>query len=462
MPSIPRARGRPLLGYLPEMQRDPIGLLMGMAARFGAVANFRVGPQNIFLINHPDYIREVLQTQSRKFIKSHSTRRMRLILGEGLLTSEQAVHQRQRRLAQPAFYRNRLDSYAAAMVDEAIQARESWIESVPLDVDREMMRLTLNVVTRTLFNSRLSMDAREIGESVNNLLRMFPLLVLPYSEYLHKIPVLPVTRRLLAARDRLHQVVMRLVRERRASGADTGDLLSMLIQARDQEDGSAMSDDQVRDEALTILLAGHETTAVALSWTWYLLDNHPEADRRLREEVENVLGERPATLADLERLKYTSQVFSESMRLYPPAWAMGRLALEDVEFDGYRFPKNAVLIISPYVMHRTAAYWPDPERFDPDRFAGEEQAKRPKFTYFPFGGGPRICIGERFAWMEGVLVLATLAQRWRFRVLPGQTIEPKPLITLRMRNGLKVAVETVVRAPGSSDAQAGTHPPAPM
>lgn len=458
MPAVPCSRGWPLFGHLFDLQRDPTGFLMSMARRYGPIANYRVAGQNVFLLDHPDSIREVLQTQARKVAKSPSTRRMRVILGEGLLTSEGEFHHRQRRLAQPAFYRPRLEQYARVMAEDAAELRDGMREGQQLDMDREMMRLTLSIVTRTLFSAGEGIDAREIGEAVTGLLQLFPLLVMPYSEYLHRFPVLPVSRRMIESRNRLDRVVMRLIADRRAAGEDRGDLLSMLISARDEEDGSAMSDRQIRDEVLTLFLAGHETTAVALSWAWYLLSQHPAIEERLHREVDEVLQGRPATLQDVERLAFTTQVLAETMRLYPPAWGMAREAVEEMKFAGSRFAKGTIFVVSPYVTHRNPAYWPEPERFDPGRFTPEAQASRPKFAYFPFGGGPRVCIGERFAWMEGVLILATLSQRWSFRLLPGQMVEPRPLITLRPKNGIRMEAASraplIDRPPGAREARA--------
>lgn len=441
MKPVPGDKGRFLLGWLPEFRRAPAGFLLEMARRHGPIAGFRLGPQQTYLVNHPDYIREILQTQSRKLVKSRSTERIKVVLGEGLLTNEGASHLRQRRLAQPAFYRARLESYAAVMAEEAGRLAEGLRPGEVFEMDRAMMALTLAVVTRTLFSAAAEVDAQAVGEAVNDLLKMFPLLVMPFSEHLHRVPVLPASRRMLSARDRLDRIVYGLIRGRRASGVDQDDLLGMLLAARDEEDGAGMSDKQVRDEVLTIFLAGHETTAVALTWTWWLLSRHPGVEARLHEEVDRVLGGRTATLADYERMPYCEQVVAESMRLYPPAWAMGRRAVEEVEFDGFVFPINSVFIVSPYVTHRTAEYWPDPERFNPDRFAPEAREARPKLVYLPFGFGPRICIGERFAWMEAVLALATLAQRWRFRPVAGQTMTPEPLVTLRPKERLRMTAE---------------------
>jgi cytochrome P450 len=273
---------------------------------------------------------------------------------------------------------------------------------------------------------------------MTSVLQMFRLLLLPFSEYLDKLP-LPSIRRFEKARARLDATIYGLIRERRNSGQDTGDLLSMLLLAQDE--GDEMSDEQVRDEALTLFLAGHETTANALTWTWYLLSQHPEVERRLHDEIDAVLAGRAPELADVPQLRYAEMVLSEALRLYPPAWAIGRMAKAEFSLKGVEIPEKSICILSPYLVQRDARWFPDPEKFDPERWTPEAREARPKFAYFPFGGGARVCIGERFAWMEGVIVMAAIAQRWRLRLEPGQQVEPLPLITLRVKNGLRMIPE---------------------
>jgi cytochrome P450 len=305
-----------------------------------------------------------------------------------------------------------------------------------------MMRLTLAVVGKTLFSADVEAEAAEIGEALTAILKMFDFLMMPFSEYLEKLP-LPSVRRFEKGRARLDQTIFGIIAERRRSGEDRGDLLSMLLLAQDEEGGGGMSDRQVRDEALTLFLAGHETTAQALTWSWYLLSQNPECERKMHEEIQRVLGDREPSFEDLPQLRYTEMVLAESMRLYPPAWGVGRKAIEACEIGGYELPKGGVVIMSPYVMHRDPRWFPEPDRFDPERWIPEARDARPKFSYFPFGGGSRLCIGERFAWMEGALVLATIAQKWRLRLVPGHRVEPLPLITLRSRYGMKMRVESV-------------------
>jgi cytochrome P450 len=299
-----------------------------------------------------------------------------------------------------------------------------------------MMRLTLAVVGRTLFGAEVAGEADEIDEAFSLIMGQFQRLLMPFSEYLDRLP-LPSNKRIERAVARLDATIFRMIAERRASGEVGDDLLSMLLAARDDEgDGTGMSDRQLRDEAMTIFLAGHETTANALTWTWYLLSQHPEVERLLHDEVDRVLGGRAATVTDLGELKYCESVFAEAMRLYPPAWAVGRQALEDFAAGEFVVPAGTMVLMSQWVVHRDERFWPDPTRFDPGRWTPEARAARPKFSYFPFGGGARVCIGEPFAWMEGVLLLATIAQRWRFELAPDARVEPQPLITLRPRYGM--------------------------
>ena len=434
-------RNPPLIGNLPAFRSNPLQFLTRMAREYGDLAYFKLGPYRAFFINHPDFVRDILVTNQANFTKSRALQRARILLGQGLLTAEGPLHLRQRRLVQPAFHRDRLAGYAAVMSDYAVRCRDRWRPGSTLDIADEMMRLTLAVVGKTLFSANVESEASAIGEALTTVLKMFRMLMMPFSEYLEKLP-LPSVRRFEKARARLDETIYGLIHERRKSGEDRGDLLSMLLLAQDEEsDGGGMTDTQVRDEALTLFLAGHETTANALTWTWYLLSQNPQCEARLHKELEAVLEGRAPVLDDVPRLRYTEMVFAEAMRLYPPAWAIGRMSKEPFEMGGIEIPGKAICILSPYVMHRDARYFPEPERFDPERWTPEARDARPKFSYFPFGGGARVCIGERFAWMEGILLLATLAQKWKLRLVPGHRVEPLPLITLRTKYGMKMIVE---------------------
>jgi Cytochrome P450 len=423
-------------------RRNPIKFLTHLTERYGDLVYFEFGPQPMLLVNNPDYIRDVLVTHNRKFMKGEGLQRAKRLLGEGLLTSEGEFHLRQRRLAQPAFHRQRIAGYAATMVEYAARDCDRWRAGETRDVAREMMRLTLAIAGKTLFDANVEGEADEIGKALTTTFELFNSLTLPFAQLLDRLP-LPANKRFEKARGRLDATIYRIINERRASGEDRGDLLSMLIAARDEEgDGSGMTDEQLRDEAMTIFLAGHETTANALTWTWYLLSQHPEIEARLHAEVDEVLKGALPTAEDFPRLRYTEMVFAEAMRLYPPAWVIGRRALGDYQINGYKIPARSILLMSQYVTHHDARFFPDPFRFDPERWTPEAREPRQKFSYFPFGGGPRVCIGESFAWMEGALVLATIAQRFRMRLAPGHPVEMQPLVTLRPKHGMRMVLES--------------------
>lgn len=436
----PGPRQRFPLENLLAIRRDRLGFLTGLPERYGEVVYFKLGPQPVFLVSNPDYIRDILITHNRNFMKGEGLQRAKRLLGEGLLTSEGEFHLRQRRLVQPAFHRQRIGGYAATMVDYANRMSENWSDGQELDVSREMMRLTLAIAGKTLFDADVGGEADEIGDALSDAMKLFNRLTLPFSQYLERLP-LPATRRFNKARQRLDATIYRMIDERRKSGHDRGDLLSMLIQARDDEgDGKGMTDVQLRDESMTIFLAGHETTANALTWTWYLLSQNPVVEAKFHEEIDRVLGGRSPGFEDYPALRYTEMVFAESMRLYPPAWIIGRRALSDYRIGDYVAPARSILLMSQYIVHRNPNYFPDPLRFDPERWTPAEKEKRPQFSYFPFGGGPRLCIGEQFAWMEGVLVLAAVAQRWRMRMVSGHPVELEPTVTLRPRHGMRMTI----------------------
>jgi cytochrome P450 len=425
------------------MQRDAVGFLSDVIRDYGDAAYWREARQRLFLFNHPDLIREVLVTQHKSFHKGLALQRTKIVLGEGLLTSDGEHWKRQRRLAQPAFHRDRIAGYGEVMIEHARRTRERWRDGEELDVAQEMMRLTLGVVAKTLFDAEVEQEADEIGGALTQLLEQFPTLLNPFFDIIRRLP-LPQVRRFNRALARLDQTVYRIIEERRRTAGDRGDLLSMLLMAQDEEgDGTGMSDQQLRDEVITLFTAGHETTANALAWTFYLLSQNPEAERELHRELDAVLAGRLPTSADFARLPYTEMVVAESMRLYPPAWGVGRLAITDVTIGEWDVPKGSVVILAQWTTHRDPRFWPDPERFDPLRHTPEAKASRPRYAYFPFGGGPRTCIGEGFAWMEGVLILATLAQQWRLVRERSEPVATQPLITLRPRGG--IAMRAVAR-----------------
>jgi len=421
-----------------SLGRDRLGTLARLAREYGDITAFRVGPQRLVLLNHPDHVEDVLVTRARLFKKGRALERAKRLLGEGLLTSEADLHRRQRRLAQPAFHKHRIAAYADAMVAHAQRTAARWRDDEALDISSDMNRLTLTIVGETLLGADVEADAGAVRDALTAVLDAFPMTMSPFAALLERLP-LPIVRRYSRAQATLDRLIYRIIDERRARPDDRGDLLSMLLLARDdEEDGGRMSDAQVRDEALTIFLAGHETTANALAWTWHLLARQPEVEARLHQEIDHALAGRPATAADVARLPYARMVLAESMRLYPPAWAIGRRAIEDVEIGGYTIPRGTVVLFSQYLLHRDARFFPDPDRFDPDRWLPERQKSRPKFAYFPFGGGTRVCIGEAFAWMEGILVLTTLAERWRMESLETAPVPLQPALTLRPAHGIRM------------------------
>jgi len=410
----------------------PILLFEHLAKTYGPATHYRMMGTDILFLNHPDFVQEVLVTQSGNFIRERTLRRMKILLGEGLLTSNDPVHMQHRRIVAPAFHRQRIAAYADEIVRSAAATAERWKSGQAIDIGAAMMELSLSIVARTLFASEVTDDVRAINHETHAIMRLYNLLViLPRLEsYLHW--PLPGVTRFRKARAHLDSVAYRIIRERREDPNDRHDLLSMLLLSRD-EDGNALTDEQVRDEMLTIFLAGYETTANALTWTWYLLSQNPDAREQMHAELDRVLAGRTPTLADYANLTYTQQVFSESMRLYPPAWAMGREAAVDVELGPYRIPAGSHVFFSQWIIHRSPEFFPDPLRFDPSRHTDAAKAARPRFAYFPFGGGSRQCIGESFAWMEGILAVATIAQQWKLNLVPNQRIDVQEKITLRPR-----------------------------
>lgn len=434
---------RPLLGALISPGRDPLKLFIRLKQEYGDVVYFTLGAERVFLLSHPAAVRDVLVTHQQNFTKSRGLERAKKLLGDGLLTSEGATHLRQRRLLQPAFHRDRLAAYAAVMVEHADRLRGRWQDGGTYDVSKEMMRVTLSIVGKTLFDSDVDSKADEVGVAVTEVLATFWYSLLPFQPLIERLS-LPVLRRGRAARARLDALIDAMIDERRAAGRDHGDLLSMLIVAQDDDaavppaGARGLSNRQIRDESITILLAGHETTANALTWTWYLLSQHPAIEERLRREVDDILEGRLPTLADLGRLPIVERVITEALRLYPPAWVIGRRAIGPYAVDGFTVPPRSMIFMSPYVVHRDARFFPNPERFDPDRWTPEFKAALPKFAYFPFGGGARTCIGDQFALMELALLVTTIAQQWQLRLVPGHPVVPQPLITLRARHGMRM------------------------
>jgi cytochrome P450 len=428
---------------LPAVRRNPTAVFLDAARRYGEVSYFKIGPRHGFLVTNPADVRHVLQDNARNYRKSPLYDKLRVLLGNGLLTSEGDFWLRQRRIAQPAFHRQRIAALAGVMADAAQDAAAHWetLASAgrPVDVDEEMMRLTRTVVLRTL----LGADLGPFSDTIDDAWRILNEQIGESFWSLGLTDWWPSARkrRFHAARAVLRGAVEHVIADRRRNGSDSPDLLSMLMTTRDEETGETMTDEQLRVEVTTFLLAGQETTSLALTWTWGLLSQHAAARRRLEDEIDAALDGRPPEYGDLVNLPYTRMVIDEAMRLYPPAWGFSREALGDDRVGGFRLPRGWLVFVVPYVLHRLPGFWSNPDAFDPDRFTPERIAERPKFVYLPFGAGPRQCIGNQFALVEAHLVLATLAQRYRLHLVPGHTVDPWPLFTLRARFGMPMIIE---------------------
>lgn len=439
----PGPRSHFLLGNAQEIQRDGVGFNMVMTGRYGDVVRVRVLTWPTYMVFHPDDVKHVLQENHRNYNKDvYNVNLLKPLLGQGLFTNDGQSWLHQRRLAQPAFHRKRLAAFGTLITNATQDTLERWHEPAkhqqPIEIGEEMMRLTLRIVGQALFSIDLSDEADTVGQgfsAVRKLLqsyvfRPFPPLSVPT----------PRNRRLNAAIRSLDGVVQGIIDERRQHNADSGDLLSMLLLARDEQTGEGMNDRQLRDEVMTLLLAGHETTANALTWMWYLLSQHPDVEARLHTELDKVLGGNIPTVDHLPDLKYTRMVIEEALRLYPPVFGFGRKATGEDELGGYYVPANTLIWLSPYVTHRHPDFWQQPEVFDPERFSPESAANRPHYAYFPFGGGPRLCIGSNLAMMEAQLITATIAQRYLLRLVPDHPVEPEVSLTLRPKYGLPMTI----------------------
>jgi cytochrome P450 len=436
-------RGLPLLGVALDIRKDILGWLL-RTTEHGPLACYRYGPLLSYQVNHPDGLKHVLQDHVKNYTKDHFGYDMiRRIVGNGIFTSEGETWLKQRRLAQPAFHRARISAMAARMVQATVELSEQWAASErsgePRSAVRDMMALTLRVVGEALLGTNVREETQAIAEAFTVIseqtterFRSFRLLP----------PVLPTAydRAFREANQTLRDVVARIIAKRRERPEDHGDLLSMFMLAKDEETGEQMDDEHLRNEVLTMLLAGHETTANTLSWVWGLLHQNPDAERKLHAELDAVLGGRPPTAEDVPKLVYTRRVMDEALRLYPPVYSISRKVVKDDVICGYEVRGGSSLYMSPYVTHRLPEFWPDPERFEPDRFTPEQVAARPRYAYFPFLGGPRQCIGNNFALMEGTLIIATLAQHHRPRMVEGYTLTPEPLLTLKPAGELPVRI----------------------
>lgn len=432
----PGPKGQPIMGNLNEFIQDRLTYLRELARDYGDVVPIKLLHRNTVLLVHPDAIEEVLVTKKRHFIKADATRAIGVMLGNGLLISEGDFWRRQRRLSQPAFHRDRIAGYSRLMTDYGEQMLRRWRAGAELDVHSEMMKVTLAIAAKAFFNADVEGAASDVGRALEVTLAHFNW----WGKSGFMIPLwMPfrANRDLADAKRRMDDLIYGIIAQRRRTGEDPGDLLSMLLNARD-EDGSGMTDLQLRDEVMTMLGAGHETTANALTWTFLLLAQNPDVDARLAEEVRTVLDGRVPTLEDLPKLTYTDMIIKESLRMYPPAWVLGYEATEPVTIAGYPLAKGTTVLMSQWVTHHDARWFPEPDAFRPERWADPAMKKLPTFAYFPFGGGERMCIGKPFALMEAVLLLASIARCYRLTLLPGQTMTPEPSFTLRPTHGLKM------------------------
>ncbi len=436
------------LASLRGLRRDPIAFLE-RAASYGDVSLVRMPRTSLFVLNHPDLVHLVLVERHRDVRKGPTMEAAKRMLGESLLTSNGDVHRERRRLLQPVFHHERIATYGATMVELAERASARWADGRTIDVHAEMARLTLEIVARTLFGVDIE-DARgrEIAGALTEVLAQYDRAFSPWLRVTERLP-LPANRRFEQAREVFDRTVYGMIEERRRSAARGDDLLSLLLAA--QGDGVGLTDEQVRDEAITLFLAGHETTSNALTWAWYLLSQHPAAEASLHAELDEVLGDRTPNVGDASALPYATAVLHESMRRYPPAWAIGRRVTGDLDAGGYRIPAGSVVVVSPWLLHHDPRWWEAPGAFRPERWLTDDPS-RPRLAYLPFGAGPRMCIGEGFAWLEATLVLATLARRWSFTLDPSHRVELQPVITLRPRNGMPMTARGRVRAPSGTSA----------
>jgi cytochrome P450 len=430
----PGPRNRSPFGQLFSFAPNPLSYLENLARRYGDVVHFKIRRRDVFLLNHPDYIKDVLLTHHQKFVKNPGFQNISRILGEGLLSSEGEFHLQQRRRIQPAFHRQRLKSYISIMCQQTTELSDRWVADATVDVYQEMARLTLTIVSSCLFNTGVDEKSGEINQALTDAMSLFEAMTSPRALLMSRLPL--GEKRFERGLARLDDVIYGIINGRKANMTDRGDLLSILMAGNDSDGARVMTNKQLRDEALTLFLAGHETSAVALTWTWYLLSRHPEARSQLLDEIDSVLGGRSPSEDDVKKLTYTKMVLAESMRLYPPVYMIGRQALEDFPVGPYVIPAGASIIVSQHITQRDERFYSNPDAFEPLRWLPEKQAARPKYAYFPFGAGPRVCIGESFAWLEMTIILAILGQEWRFEISSKDKVRPQPRVTLRPKDGM--------------------------
>ena len=436
----PGPKGLPFLGSIRQLQQDRIGFLINNQRQYGDIVHFKVGPRRIYQLNNPEHVQYVLVKHADQFQKTPALKKAASdSIGQGLLTSDGELHKRQRRLVQPAFHHNRIAAYADTMVQYSDDMLKAWENGKQIGMLNEMMHLTMRIVGKTLFDTDVTSDADSIGAAISIGIEATADRISHPLQLVDKLPTATNRKRKDALRV-IDETIKRFIEERQTSGEDKGDLLSMLLMAVDEQDGGQMTTKQVKDEAMTLFVAGHETTANALAWTFYLLGQHPEVEQKVADEIKTALDGRLPTLADLPKMPYLEMVVKESMRLYPPAWTVSREAQSDFEVGGYTIPKGSIIMMSMYVVHHDGRYWDQPDAFLPVRFAAANEENIPKYAYFPFGGGPRVCIGNQFAMMEAQLVLATILQRCHLSLVEGQQIKLNPLVTLRPEPDIQMRI----------------------
>ena len=430
------------LGNVINFRRDSLAFVRAAANKYGDIVHFRMGHLRIVLLNHPDYIKEVLSTQNSNFVKGRPLEMAKELLGEGLLTSEGSFHKRQSRIMQPAFHRKMMDIYAPPITEYSQRMMDKWKPGMTVDMMEEMVKLSTNIAAKTLFNVDLEGEEVDINQALETVMALFGRVTLPGAELLLQLP-LPGTKRFFKAKAHLDETIYKIINDRRENRINNGDLLSLLLEAQDETGTgeSGMSDLQIRDEALTLFLTAFDTTSLGLTWTWYLLSQNPEYEAQLHEELDRVLQGRMPTMEDYPNLTFTRKVFEESMRLYPPIYIISRQAVEAFSVGDFIIPADTIVLMSPYLIHRDPRFHQEPNVFDPYHSEKRTGKSTSRYEYFPFSVGPRSCIGQHYAWLEGIMVLASVAQFWRPKMVPGHPVEKAQLLNLRPKYGMKMILE---------------------